>query len=77
MVVIVKHKRRLDSYGDTYVFLLFIYCWLLLKYMAFFNFNLNEGRVESIISKQFSVLSALQVSLLTKCEIFYPFPNAP
>ena len=39
--------------------LFFIKRWLLL------NFNLNKVEAESIISKQFSVLSALQVSLLT------------
>ena len=31
--------------------------------IASFNFNLNGAEAESIISKQFSVVSALQVSL--------------
>ena len=35
--------------------------------IASFNFNLNGVEVGSIISKQFSVLSALQVSLFTRC----------
>ena len=35
--------------------------------VASFNFNLNGVAAESIISKQFSVLSALEVSLLTRC----------
>ena len=35
--------------------------------IASFNFNLYGVEAESIISKQFSVLSALQVSLLTRC----------
>ena len=34
--------------------------------IASFNFNLNGVETELIISKQFSVLSALQVSVLTK-----------
>ena len=34
---------------------------------ASFNFNLNGVEVELIISKQCLVLSALQVSLLTRC----------
>ena len=35
--------------------------------IASFNFNLNAVEAESIISKQFSVLRALQVSLLRRC----------
>ena len=38
-----------------------------------FNFNLKEVETESIISKQFSVLSALQVSLLRKCGKMWDF----
>ena len=48
--------------------------------IASFNFNLNGVEVESIISKQFSVLSALLVSSLTRCAKmwgFYQFANAP
>ena len=35
--------------------------------IASFNFNLNGVEAESVISKQFSVLSALKGSLLTRC----------
>ena len=48
--------------------------------IASFNFKLYGVETDSIISKQISVLSALQVSLFIKCVkwgIFYPFPNAP
>ena len=34
---------------------------------ASLSFNLNGVEVESFISKQFSVLRSLQVSLLTRC----------
>ena len=47
--------------------------------MASFNFNLNGVQAESTISKQLSVLSALKVSLLTRCAKmwdFYPCPDA-
>ena len=35
--------------------------------IASFNFNLNPEEAQSIVSKQFSVLSALEVSLLASC----------
>ena len=61
-----KFKRWVDSCRDT------CFCCLLgddfhIMYLGSFNFNLSEVEAESIISKQFSVLSALQVSLLTRC----------
>ena len=69
MEVIVEYKRWLDSYRDIYMLLLLIKWWLVPNYVhSSFNFNLNGVEEDSIISKQFSVLSALQVSLLTTCE---------
>ena len=41
--------------------------------IASFNFNLSGVESESIISKQFSVLSAIQVSLLTRCAKMWDF----
>ena len=81
MEVIVKCKRILDSYRDTYIF-----CCLLsdgffqIMCIASFTFNLNGVEEELIISKKLSVLSVLQVSSFTRCAkiwVFYPFPNAP
>ena len=67
MEVMVKCKMWLDSYRDTYKFLLLLSDGLFqIMCIAFFIFNLNGLEAESIISKQFSVLSALQVSLLTR-----------
>lgn len=60
MEVKSKDKRLPDSYRDTYMFLLFIH-------MASFNFNLNGS--ELIISKQLSLLKALQFSLLARFSI--------
>ena len=58
MEVIVKYKRWLDSYRDTYMFFLFIKQWFFqIMYIASFNFKLNGVEAESIILKQFSVLS--------------------
>ena len=74
-----KYKRWLDNYWDGYMI-----CCLLsasvfyIMYIASLNFNVNGVEVQWTISKQLSVLSVLQLWLLTRiCETFYPFPNAP
>ena len=62
MEMIVKYKRLLESYRNT---VLTCFCFLLsdgffqIMYIASLNFKLNGMEVESIISKQFSVLSDL------------------
>ena len=74
MEVITKCKRCKDSYRDTYMFLYLLSDdFFQIKCIASFNFNLNGVETESIISKQFSVLSTLQVSLLTRCEKMWNF----
>ena len=74
MEVIVKYKGSLDNYN-----ILICFCYLLgdgfsqIMCIASFNFNLNRVEGESIISEQFSVLRALQVSLLTRCAKMWDF----
>ena len=71
MKVIVKYKRWLDSCT--------CFCSLLtdgffqIMCIVFFNFELNGVEAESIISKQFSLLYALQVSLLARCANMWYF----
>ena len=74
MKVIVKCKRWLDSYRDTYMF----FCLLIdglfqIMCIASFNINLNGVEAESIISEQFSVLRDLKVSLLTRYAKMWDF----
>ena len=72
MEVIVKCKRWVIE-------ILTCFCCLLsdgffqIMCIASFNFDLNGVETESIISKQFSVLSALQVSLLSRCAKTWDF----
>ena len=62
MEMIVKYKRLLENYRNT---VLICFCFLLsdgffqIMYIASLNFKLNGMEAESIISKQFSVLSDL------------------
>ena len=74
MKVMVKCKRWLDSYRDTYMF----FCLLIdglfqIMCIASFNINLNGVEAESIISEQFSVLRDLKVSLLTRHAKMWDF----
>ena len=62
-----KFKRWVDSYRDTCFCCLLSDGFFQIICMASFSFNLNGVESLSIISKQFSVVSALQVSLLTRC----------
>ena len=56
------------------MFLLYIKRWSLADYAhTSFNFKLNEAEADSIISKQFSVLSALQVLLFIRCAKMWDF----
>ena len=87
MEVIVKCKRWPDSYRDTsqviLIKILIKDCLLrdgFFQIMCIASFNFKWSRDEIIISKQIPVLSALQVSLLTRCAKicdFCLFPNAP
>ena len=74
MEVITKCKRWKESYRHTFMFLYLLSdVFFQIKCIASFNFDLNGVETESIISKQFSVLSALQVSLLTRCAKMWDF----
>ena len=74
MKVIVKCKRWLDSYRDTYMFFRLLIDGLFqIMCIASFNINLNGVEAESIISEQFSVLRDLKVSLLTRYAKMWDF----